>query len=279
MKVMADDGDTRVLVIEDNDTNRTLMTYLLKAFGYGCIEANDGEMGVKMAKTERPHLIICDVHLPRLDGYGVIAQLKQDETTKSMPVVAVTALAMVGDRSRILASGFDGYVSKPISPETFVQEIEQFLPADLRSKQIRRAPAQPAVTPTKSAQPLTPRATILVVDDVPANIDFARSTLEPSGYNLVSARGVQEALGLIERIRPDLILCDLHMYPTDGYEFLELIKTSPVLKEVPVAIISSTTTDERERLDCLRRGAARFIGRPIEPQALLAEVSSMLGAS
>jgi CheY-like chemotaxis protein len=70
--------------------------------------------------------------LPKLDGYGVVRQLKADEALRKIPIVAVTALAMVGDRDRILAAGFDGYVGKPIAAETFVQEIEKFLPTGLR---------------------------------------------------------------------------------------------------------------------------------------------------
>jgi CheY-like chemotaxis protein len=126
-------SQARILVIEDNDTNRSLMVYLLRAFGYKTIEAGDGKRGLDIARHERPELIVCDIHLSKLDGYAVIDQLKKDVVLRHIPVVAVTALAMVGDRNKILSAGFDGYISKPIEPETFVAQLAAFLPLNLRS--------------------------------------------------------------------------------------------------------------------------------------------------
>lgn len=116
----------RILIIEDNPTNMELMVYLLRAFGYTPLTASDGEEGVAAAQREQPDLIICDVHLPKLDGYGVVAALKADPATQRIPALAVTALAMVGDRERLLAAGFDGYIGKPIEPDSFVTQIESF---------------------------------------------------------------------------------------------------------------------------------------------------------
>lgn len=117
----------RVLVIEDNPANMELMVYLLEAFGYEALPATNGQQGLAVARSEHPALVICDVHLPHLDGYGVIRAIKDDPSLRDIPVVAVTALAMAGDREKLLASGFDGYLSKPIDPEEFVQSLEQFL--------------------------------------------------------------------------------------------------------------------------------------------------------
>jgi CheY-like chemotaxis protein len=117
----------RILIIEDNATNMELMVYLLRAFGHQPLTAGDGEAGVKMAQLELPSLIVCDVHLPIMDGYAVVAALKNNPALSAIPVIAVTALAMVGDREKLLASGFDGYIEKPIEPEVFVSQIETFL--------------------------------------------------------------------------------------------------------------------------------------------------------
>lgn len=118
----------RILVIEDNPANMELMTYLLKAYGYEFQCATNGEDGLKIVIKEPPEAIVCDVHLPQLDGYGVVKMLKQHPALRAIPTIAVTALAMVGDRERLLAAGFDGYISKPIDPETFIAEITKFLP-------------------------------------------------------------------------------------------------------------------------------------------------------
>jgi two-component system, cell cycle response regulator len=117
----------RILVIEDNPTNLDLMTYLLKAFGHTTATAMDGEAGVTEAQAQVPDLILCDLALPKLDGFGVAKRLKADPTLSRVPLVAVTASAMVGDRDKVIAAGFDGYISKPITPETFVSEVEAYL--------------------------------------------------------------------------------------------------------------------------------------------------------
>jgi len=117
----------RILIIEDNPANMELMAYLLKARGHALHYASNGESGLAAAAEYLPELIICDVHLPRLDGYGVIEALKQHPVLRSTPAIAVTAFAMAGDREKLLAAGFDGYISKPIEPENFATEIEGFL--------------------------------------------------------------------------------------------------------------------------------------------------------
>ena len=119
---------SRILVIEDNATNMELMTYLLTAFGHIAIEARDGEEGVATALRTVPDLILCDLALPKLDGFGVARRIKTEPTLRGVPLIAVTASAMVGDRDKVIAIGFDGYITKPITPETFVAEVESYLP-------------------------------------------------------------------------------------------------------------------------------------------------------
>ncbi|GIZ52420.1 response regulator [Noviherbaspirillum aridicola] len=117
----------RILVIEDNPANMELMVYLLEAFGYEALPAADGRQGLARARSELPALVVCDVHLPHLDGYGVVRAFRDDPQLRGIPVIAVTALAMSGDREKLLAAGFDGYLSKPIDPEAFVPSLREFL--------------------------------------------------------------------------------------------------------------------------------------------------------
>jgi two-component system cell cycle response regulator DivK len=123
----------RILIIEDNKANLELAEYLLKASGYATLAARDGEEGVRAARKELPDLIICDLQMPIMDGYEVVRQLKKDPQLRSIPVIAVTALSMPGDRGNVLAAGFDGYLSKPIEPEIFVRTVEGFVPPGLRA--------------------------------------------------------------------------------------------------------------------------------------------------
>jgi CheY-like chemotaxis protein len=117
----------RVLVIEDNATNLELMRYLLEAFGHTVVSARDGVAGVEAAGHASPDVILCDLALPTLDGYEVASRVKSQSGLAAIPLIAVTASAMVGDRDRVIAAGFDGYIRKPITPETFVSEVESYL--------------------------------------------------------------------------------------------------------------------------------------------------------
>jgi CheY-like chemotaxis protein len=153
----------RILVAEDNPTNRSLMEYLLKAFGHTVLSAADGLEALAVARRERPDVILMDLQMPNLNGYDAVRQLKQHPSLRLIPVVAGTAFAMVGDRDRILASGFDGYIPKPISPETFVDQVGAFLPQ--RDAPAPAAPA-PAVEPAPPAR--GGNTTTLAVDDSPA---------------------------------------------------------------------------------------------------------------
>jgi CheY-like chemotaxis protein len=119
----------RVLVVEDNPESLELMRYLLHAFGYQALICDNGKDGVATARRAQPDLVICDINMPELDGYGVLRELKHDPTLREIRLVAVTALAMVGDREKVLAAGFDGYIAKPIDPMTFVSSVQEFLAA------------------------------------------------------------------------------------------------------------------------------------------------------
>jgi CheY-like chemotaxis protein len=117
----------RVLVIEDNQANMELVCYLLNAAGHELLTATDGEIGLVVAARERPDLVLCDVRLPGRDGYAVARAMKSDAALRAIPLVAVTALAMHGDREKALAAGFDHYLTKPLDPMTFATQIASYL--------------------------------------------------------------------------------------------------------------------------------------------------------
>lgn len=114
------------MLIEDNEQNRYLATFLLERKGYTVVSAQDGPSGLEIAQKILPDLILLDIQLPLMDGYAVARALRGIESLRSTPIIAVTSYAMPGDRERCLASGCNGYVEKPINPETFVAEIEQY---------------------------------------------------------------------------------------------------------------------------------------------------------
>lgn len=116
-----------VLLIEDNDQNRYLITFLLQHHGFRVETASDGRSGLERARELIPGMILLDIQLPHMHGYDVAQALRADPSTAAIPIVAVTSHAMVGDRDRAIASGCDGYIEKPIDPETFVGQISAFL--------------------------------------------------------------------------------------------------------------------------------------------------------
>jgi two-component system, cell cycle response regulator DivK len=104
-----------------------LLTYILKKHGYDVIQAHDGREGIELAGQIVPALILLDIQLPLLDGYAVARRLRSNPALADVPIIAVTSYAMVGDRERILAAGCMGYIEKPIDPDTFMSQIEQYL--------------------------------------------------------------------------------------------------------------------------------------------------------
>lgn len=116
-----------ILLIEDNEQNRYLATFLLAQRGYRVIHAPDGPSGIELAQTVLPDLILLDIQLPLMDGYAVARALREIELLRNIPVIAVTSYAMVGDREKCLAAGCNGYIEKPINPETFVAEIARHI--------------------------------------------------------------------------------------------------------------------------------------------------------
>jgi CheY-like chemotaxis protein len=116
-----------ILVIDDNAANLELMLYLLRHFGHAAEGRSDGLAGYDGAKQSGYDLVLCDILMPGIDGYEFARRFKSDPALNTTPLVAVTALAMAGDRERITAAGFDGYIGKPIEPQTFVKEVERFL--------------------------------------------------------------------------------------------------------------------------------------------------------
>ncbi|HLY61482.1 MAG TPA: response regulator [Terriglobia bacterium] len=273
----------RILVAEDNPNNLELMTYLLKAFGHEVLQANNGEQAIDVARRERPDLVLMDIQMPVMDGYEAIRRLKESNLFGATPMVAITALAMVGDKEKILQAGFDGYISKPIDPETFVQQLDPYLvkvpgatgrrPTPLRHEADIKSEA-PANRPS-----MRKGVSVLVVDNIPENIQLLRSLLELSGYGVVSAKSAEEALGKLRMNHPDLIVCDVNMPGLTGFDLIRAVKAESDLRDIPFMFISSTALTKDDADLAISLGADKYVTRPIEPPKLLSEIESLLAGS
>lgn len=118
---------TRILIVEDNALNLELATEVLRAHGHVVLQARSAEEGLRLARAERPDLILLDVRLPGMDGLVAVRALKGDERTSAIPTVAMTAQAMTGDETQARLAGFDGYVTKPIDTRTLPRLVARLL--------------------------------------------------------------------------------------------------------------------------------------------------------
>jgi CheY-like chemotaxis protein len=134
---------SKVLIAEDNPVNRELLRELLESRGYSVTEASDGQEALKLLEESRPDLLLLDLDMPVLDGFGAVRKIRESPGLASLPVLAVTAYAMRGDREKVLDSGFDGYLSKPIQSRLLFEELERFLgkPSHQENPVVQRAQA------------------------------------------------------------------------------------------------------------------------------------------
>jgi two-component system, cell cycle response regulator DivK len=121
------DSPKTVLLVEDNEDNRTVYRTILEHFGYQVLEARNGEDGVRMARQERPELILMDISIPLIDGWEATRILKADPATSEIPIIALTAHALATDRAKAHEVGCDGYLAKPCEPRRVVAEVEKFI--------------------------------------------------------------------------------------------------------------------------------------------------------
>ncbi len=122
---------TKILIIEDNEQNMYMLTFLLESSDYAILQAFNGPEGIKMAIDSNPDIILLDIQLPEMDGYTVARKIRENENLTKTPIIAVTSYAMPGDREKVMEAGATGYIEKPIDPDTFINQMNSFLPDEL----------------------------------------------------------------------------------------------------------------------------------------------------
>jgi DNA-binding response OmpR family regulator/anti-sigma regulatory factor (Ser/Thr protein kinase) len=252
----------RILIAEDSPDIRALVELLLGAEGHQISSVTDGRAAVEAAGRMRPDLVLMDLSLPLLSGWEAARQIRSNPATAGIPIVAVTAHAMQGDRERAIAAGCNGFIAKPINEETFAADVAGFLddrPA-LRAGPSSRFDA-------RAAEP----GRILVVEDQPDVAELFRQDLTADGHEVAIAAGGAEAERLVDEPF-DLAIIDVMLGPDSGYSLAARLKSlSP--DYLPVLLVTGGTID-RER--GFRAGADDFIGKPVESVELRARARSLI---
>src|SRR6266536_822358 len=259
----------RILVVEDSPDIRVLVRMLLEAAGHEVTTASDGRAGVQTTRVERPDLVLMDLSLPVLSGWEATKEIKEHPDTAAIPVVAVTAHAMHGDRERALAAGCDGFIPKPIDEETFEPLVRSYLrpvPEEL--------PPQESAEPAPETKPsVTEPGRILVVDDNDEVTQVIRSDLETEGHVVVVARTLEEASSIAqEDCLFDLAIVDVMLGAESGYDLAaDLVSRSG--EYLPVLLV---TAGEIDREKGFAAGGDDFIAKPLDPAELGARARSLI---
>ncbi len=251
-----------VLVIEDNEKTLKLFRALLEANDHRVLEAKDAESGLALLDQEKPDLILMDIQLPGMDGHTATSMIKKNPEVRDVPVLALTAYAMQGDREKALAAGCDGYISKPIDIQGFLDQIALFLDEKVRGEifQSRRLPPY--------------RKRILIVDDEPRNVKLLDAMISDK-FDVIAAGSGEEALNLAGSDHPDVILLDVMMPGLDGFEVARRLKADAELKDIPIIMVTALT-DKENKLAGLASGAEEYLNKPVRRIELLARINSML---
>jgi CheY-like chemotaxis protein/anti-sigma regulatory factor (Ser/Thr protein kinase) len=252
-----------ILVAEDSPDIRELIRMLLESAGHRVVVVADGRAAVAAAQQDPPDLVLMDLSLPILSGWEATRQIRADPKTAAVPVLAVTAHAMQGDRERALAAGCDGFIPKPIDEETFSQQVSSFIGARPMLLGERSHPRALRDEPGR----------ILLVDDQPEIADLVRQNLEEDGHSVVVAIRSEEALAAFERGPDfDLAVLDVMLAGDSGYRLTETL-TSRAESYLPVLLVTAGTID-REK--AYAAGADDFIGKPIESLELRVRAASLI---
>jgi CheY-like chemotaxis protein len=260
----------RILVVEDSPDIRVLIRMLLEAAGHEVMTASDGQEGVETAKRERPDLVLMDLSLPVISGWEAAKAIKESPETSSIPVVAVTAHAMQGDRERALAAGCDGFLPKPIDEDTFESVVGSYLRRPVvEESSSAEATAPPIPARTGVAEP----GRILVVDDHAEVAELIRRDLESDGHRVVVARTLEQASDLARDDDPfDLAIVDVMLGPDSGYDLAaELVSRSG--EYLPVLLVTAGEIDHEKGFAA---GADDFVAKPLDPAELLARARSLI---
>ncbi|WP_404386709.1 response regulator [Knoellia locipacati] len=211
------------VIIEDDPSSSELLSLHLGAAGLRTLVVSDGRSGLQAVRDEHPEVVVLDIHLPEMDGWDVLTEIKSDPLVAATPVVVVSVLP---DRSRGMALGASDYLVKPVARDELVDALRRVVPL-----------------PTEESG----RRVAVLVDDDPSALELARLALDPAGWTLLTCTRAEQVFTLVRESRPSVVLVDLLMPDMDGFEVIDRLRSDPVSASVPIVVLTSKTLTPAER--------------------------------
>jgi DNA-binding response OmpR family regulator len=264
----------KILLVEDNELNQDMLSRRLLRRGYEVAIAIDGALGVSMAISEKPDLILMDMSLPVMNGWEATRLLKGNEQTQSIPVIALTAHAMVGEREKALEAGCDDYDTKPVELQRLLQKVEFLLANRVPDRQTESETPHNTEHPPMAQQSDLAK-TVLLVDDNEMNRDMLSRRLQRAGYIVLLANSGEEGLDSIRQQSIDLVLLDIMMPGIGGLETLRRIRNNYSKAKLPV-IMATAKDQSNDVVQAFELGANDYITKPIDFPIALARIQAQL---
>jgi len=247
-----------VLLVDDEPDNLEVICESLEFYGLTCIRASDGIEGLEILKTQTVDLVLLDLSMPKMDGWAMRKALHENAETTKIPVVAISAHAMAGDKTRAMAAGFDGYLTKPINVPTLLDDLY-------------------AAMHDKGEANMTDWR-VLVVEDEADSMELVQGILEYHGIKTVGATTGSEANTILQRHEHfDLLIIDLSLPDIDGWSLLEKIKRDDAINKTPRVAVTAYHNPMLAQ-KAIEAGFHAYFAKPIDATSFVRELQGIVGA-
>jgi DNA-binding response OmpR family regulator len=286
---MADPAARKIVVIDDDDEMRGLIGHILRAGGYTVADTGDPARAAELVRTEDPALVLCDISMPGVDGYGVLRELQSDPATAGYPVVFLTAQREFTERVEAFRHGVVDYVAKPFTREILLRKVQKILEERARRSGVAEEIASVAEDIASHDPPSLPGSApdfsfdtlpevvrdVLIVDDNEVFRKFLSDLLKGHGFTVHEAGDGEEGLRLALDRRPWLILTDVRMPGMDGFEFCRRVRSHSLIRQTPLLFLSAWD-DYKQRYEGLELGADDFLSKETPIRELLLRIQLLM---
>lgn len=273
-------SEGRVLVIDDQPANVKIIAKRLSVSGYEVLTATNGMDGIRLARESAPDVILLDIMMPEMDGYEVIKRLKQEPETSGVSIVLLTSLDGTEDKVRGLDAGADDFLTKPVNQIELVARIRSLTKLKRLHEEIRKAGDLTPPLPEDDGKGKTEdKKSIFIVEDDEMMLAQFKRILDNTGeYRTLTAKNASDALDILNKTIPDLILLDIMLPDMNGIELLKKIKEYHPSANIPIIIISAIA-DIETKVKGIESGADDYLVKPVDRFEMLARIRANLRKS